>query len=71
MKLDRMKRVLLVTIVIFYIAACGSISVSNRGAKVTVESKPKQPNVIVNGNVTDNVNENVNDNLSENGKKKG
>lgn len=54
MKLDRMKRVLLVTIVIFYIAACGSISVSNSGAKVTVESKPKQPNVIVNDNVNDN-----------------
>ena len=63
MKLDRMKRVLLVTIVIFSIAACGSISVSNSGAKVTVESKPKQPNVIVN--------DNVNDNLSVNGKKKG
>ena len=63
MKLDRMKRVLLVTIVIFSIAACGSISVSNSGAKVTVESKPKQPNVIVNDNVNDNVN--------ENGKKKG
>ena len=50
-------RVLLVTIVIFSISACGSFSVSNRGAKVTVESKPKQPNVIVNENVSEHIND--------------
>ncbi|ASP47518.1 hypothetical protein [Cognaticolwellia beringensis] len=63
MKLNRMMSVLLVTIIIFTISACGSVSVSNRGTKVTVESKPKQPNVIVN--------ENLSEHISDQGKKEG
>lgn len=51
MKLNSMTEVLLLILMIFSISACSTFSFSNRGAKVTVESKPKQPNVIVNQNV--------------------
>jgi len=45
----------LLTIVIFSLSGCSVFSISNRGAKVTVESKPKQPSVIVNGSVNGSV----------------
>jgi len=57
MKLNSMTEVLLLILMIFSISACSVLSVSNRGAKVTVESKPKQPNVIVNQNVKKNLSE--------------
>jgi hypothetical protein len=57
MKLNSMAEVLLLILMIFSISACSVFSVSNRGAKVTVESKPKQPNVIVNQNVKKNLSE--------------
>lgn len=57
MKLNSMTEVLLLILMIFSISACSVFSVSNRGAKVTVESKPKQPNVIVNQNVKKNLSE--------------
>lgn len=55
MKLNRMMAPLLLTIMLFSIAACSVFSVSNRGAQVTIETKPKQPNVIVNENVNERV----------------
>lgn len=57
MKLNSMTEVLLLILMIFSISACSVFSVSNREAKVTVESKPKQPNVIVNQNVKKNLSE--------------
>ena len=56
-RLNRAMTWLLLITMIFSISACSVLSVSNRGAKVTIENKPKQPNVIVNQQVKKNLSE--------------
>ncbi|MBA6389870.1 hypothetical protein H4J38_03645 [Colwellia sp. BRX10-3] len=50
---------LMLSIMILTLSACGSLSLSNRGGTIKVENKPKQPNVIVNENVKDNMKSNT------------
>jgi hypothetical protein len=47
---------LMLSIMILTLSACGSLSLSNRGGTIKVENKP---NVIVNENVKDNMKSNA------------
>lgn len=48
MKNYDVKRCGLLVIIMLLMSACSSFSVSTKSGKVTVETKPKQPDIIVN-----------------------
>ncbi|MFT5813563.1 MAG: hypothetical protein ACI9VT_001315 [Psychroserpens sp.] len=50
---------LMLSIMILTLSACGSLSLSNRAGTIIVENKPKHPSVIVNENVKDNMKSNA------------
>jgi hypothetical protein len=45
------------SIIIFTLSACSAFTVSNRSGTITVDTQPKQPNVIVNEKVNGKVKE--------------
>ncbi len=48
MKINRGKRRMLVVVIVCSMSACSSFSMSSKSGTVTVETKPKQPDIIVN-----------------------
>ena len=48
MKINSVKQRVLLVAIMLSISACSAFSVSSKSGKVTIETKPKQHNVIVN-----------------------